>query len=144
MCPKHLPLNTDVAKASASSSGFRAALWCQESQQMWAEPSRNVPGNLSALFFLSGIINRGMQQEKGGGGALMRTFKHLTESRCSLFCCNSVPSDNRVPLWIHTSQEHKERRAKQGLDFVCKMFIEWHYCCDTNKIEHIYKYIIYL
>lgn len=82
-CPNHLPLNTDGAKASASSDGFRAAMWCGVSQQIWAEPSRNVPGTLSALLFRGrGCHNEGNVVR--GGEALMRPCNHLTETRCSV------------------------------------------------------------
>lgn len=85
-----LPLNTDGAKAPASSDGFRAALWCGTSQQIWAEPSRNAPGTLSALF----LRERGGCHNEGnvvrGGKALMRPCNHLTETRCSVSCCSGA------------------------------------------------------
>lgn len=114
-CLNYPPLNTDGAKAFG---GFGAFLRCGYSTNM-RETCRNVPGTpVCPLFLWEG----GHHNWGGYGVHLMRPCHHLTETRCSQLNAISYLKDG-IKGW--------------GFNFVCKMFIE-----HTNKIEHIYKYII--
>lgn len=135
-CPNHLPLNTDGAKALASSNGFRAALRFGVSQQIWAEPSRNAPGTPSALLREGG----GHHNEGNvlrGGEALMRPYNRLTKTRCSLSCRSC--SRHTIDSQNFNLQEPgaKEVWTRSCICMQKCLLYNSVYCFDTNKIEQL-------